>query len=125
MKVTFSLDKYRQEFFVPYILKTNKVRLLSASIYNFDMITDNQPLYINIDGMNQNYDFNSNKYYTSILYPHSADSWYLYSRDLDNYDYQANMNNGNMTQHITIQIDFKTELDNLGLNKVNLEFEFL
>lgn len=46
MRVTLSLTEYEQTFRLPRTLKCNKMRLVSASIYNINMISDEQPLYI-------------------------------------------------------------------------------
>lgn len=121
MRVTLSLTEYEQTFRLPRTLKCNKMRLVSASIYNINMISDEQPLYINIYGMDQNFDVNSRTYYTSILFPHAVNSWYIYSRDLNNFDYENNETK--LLDEIKIIIDYRT--GSLGSNKINLEFEFI
>lgn len=121
MKVALSLTSYEESFKLPHPINFNMMRLISASIYNVNMIGDEQPLYINVSNMEQNYDLNSKKYYSTILFPHSVDSWYIFSRDLDNYDYQNDETR--LINEITIKIDYMT--GSLGSNKINLEFEFL
>ena len=123
MKYVFSLSNYEEEFLLPRLIKYSKIRLLSASIYNEDLTTSNEPIFINIENHDQNYEFIHKTYYTTVLFPHARNSWYVFSRDLINtFDYQSDFES--LINKVNISIYGKS--GSLGsYNKINLEFEFI
>ena len=124
MKVTLNFDNFLQTFRLPVPVTVSRVRVLQVSVYNDSLTLSGEPLYISINRFDDSVDLTSQRRYLFSCYPTVTGSWFIATRDLNDWDYD---HYPQTIQELTVQLYTKNGYTDtaLGANEVSIELELL